>query len=1073
MDRRFHPSTTEPDLGDQGAVREGEWLVGGGELGGLIRSLDWSMTPLGARDSWPGSLRTLVSMLVASPFAMALLWGPDLIFIYNDAYRVIAGGKHPAALGRSTRDIWSEVWHINEPIFAAVMDRGETLYFEDALFPINRNGFEENAYFTLGYSPARDGGVVGGTLVTLQETTAQVLERRRAATALQRGTALLQAISDTSADVIFAKDRQGRIQFANPATLALVGKPLEAVLGKTDAEFLGDLDAARQVMENDRRIMESGVAEELEERVPLPDGSERVWLSHKVPYRDPSGAVLGLLGMSRDITEEKRAEVALRQSEERYRTLFANMTEGFALGEIICDPAGAPVDFRFVEMNEAFERQSGLSSAATRGRSIRAVLPNVEQSWIDTYGAVALGGAPHRFESYNGDLARWFSVYCFSPAPGRFAILFTDVSERRRAEEAVRASEERLRLALDAAHMTAWEYDPDSKRVKMTHNAGDVLGLGRGGGVHEDSDDGYALLHPEDVEKHRALVTEAVETVGSYVSVYRHLRDGEVLWLEERARAVADPSGRTVRLVGVTQNVTERKRIEEALRTREAQFEALVEELHSGVALIDSTGQFTLYNRSFLELFGLAADADVANVNSQDWSRWQVFDEGGTLIPVDEHPVRKAAVTRRAVTGQVVAVRLPSGGGLRWMVVGAEPMLAADGSIAQVICTYYDITDRKRAEAGLREANEKLQEADRRKDEFLGMLSHELRNPLAPIRNALYILDRAAPGGEQARRAREVANRQVTHMTRLVDDLLDVTRIARGKIELRRAEVDVAALARRTSEDHRAIMADRRLELDVRVPPGPVLVDADPTRIAQVLGNLLHNAGKFTPPGGRVTLAVGVEDRRAVIRVRDTGPGIAPDVLPTIFEPFTQAKQTLARSEGGLGLGLALVKGIVDMHGGDVRASSAGEGHGTEFVVTLPFAARRDVGTEDGDVATRTDALRRRVLVIDDNRDAADTIAELVGMLGHDADVAYDAHGGLAKVSETMPDVVLCDIGLPGMDGYEFARQLRALAGKHPVRLVAVSGYAQPEDVAKALDAGFDAHVAKPPDPDQLAGLLS
>jgi CheY-like chemotaxis protein len=268
-------------------------------------------------------------------------------------------------------------------------------------------------------------------------------------------------------------------------------------------------------------------------------------------------------------------------------------------------------------------------------------------------------------------------------------------------------------------------------------------------------------------------------------------------------------------------------------------------------------------------------------------------------------------------------------------------------------------------------------------------------------------------------------------------------------------------------------MHDRYLDLAVDVPGEPVIVNGDETRLAQVLGNLLHNAAKFTPGGGRVALAVDVDGGRAVVHVRDTGAGIAPDVLPTIFEPFTQAEQTLARSEGGLGLGLALVRGLVALHGGDVAAVSPGPGQGTDFVVTLPLGAPRgDAASEDRASSADAPERSRRVLVIDDNRDAADSLAQLVAMLGHTTDVAYDAIDGLAKAAEHAPDVVLCDIGLPGMDGYEFARQLRARATRRRVRLVAVSGYAQPDDVARAAEAGFDAHVAKPPDPERLEQVL-
>ncbi len=409
-------------------------------------------------------------------------------------------------------------------------------------------------------------------------------------------------------------------------------------------------------------------------------------------------------------------------------------------------------------------------------------------------------------------------------------------------------------------------------------------------------------------------------------------------------------------------------------------------------------------------------------------------------------------------------------GRLFWVEVNIKRITV--GTCERLVAVVRDVSERKRAEEALRAALAQLRDADRRKDEFLGVLSHELRNPLAPIRNALDILERSEPGGQRARRAREVASRQVTHLTRLVDDLLDVTRIARGKIALRRVELDLVALARRAADDHRAVMRDRGLTLALDAPDRPVIVNGDDTRLAQVVGNLLGNAAKFTPSGGRVTLSIRARGPRAVLRVRDTGAGVDPALLERIFDPFTQAHQTLARSEGGLGLGLALVKGLVALHGGEVTAASDGAGRGAEFVVGLPLAgpAPRPDRTEQ-DPPRSAPASRRRVLVVDDNRDAAETLAMLVEMLGHDAELAYDGAAALARARERLPDVVLCDIGLPGMNGYEVARRLRAEGGPR-LTLVAVSGYAQPEDVARALESGFDGHVAKPADPDALARLL-
>ncbi|MBI5500704.1 MAG: response regulator [Deltaproteobacteria bacterium] len=371
-----------------------------------------------------------------------------------------------------------------------------------------------------------------------------------------------------------------------------------------------------------------------------------------------------------------------------------------------------------------------------------------------------------------------------------------------------------------------------------------------------------------------------------------------------------------------------------------------------------------------------------------------------------------------------------------------------------------------------RRAEEALREADRRKTEFLAVLSHELRNPLAPIRNGIYILRRAPAGGEQARRALDVIDRQATHLTRLVEDLLDVTRIARGKVRLKPERLDLSALVRRTVDDHRASLAGRGVALVVAIPATATVVSGDPTRLAQVVGNLLHNAAKFTPPGGSVAVSLAVEDgREAVVRVRDTGVGIAPDVLPHLFQPFMQADATLDRSSGGLGLGLALVRGLVELHGGSSTAASEGPGRGAEFCVHLPLEPGSAAACPPGEGAPAATA-RRRVLLIDDVPDAVESLRDALAIVGHEVEIAFDGPGGIAKARSFRPDAVLCDIGLPGMDGYEVARAMRAEPELHGVLLVALTGYASVEDAARALESGFDCHLAKPPDMAEIDRLL-
>lgn len=379
------------------------------------------------------------------------------------------------------------------------------------------------------------------------------------------------------------------------------------------------------------------------------------------------------------------------------------------------------------------------------------------------------------------------------------------------------------------------------------------------------------------------------------------------------------------------------------------------------------------------------------------------------------------------------------------------------------------VEEMKRTEGALREREAALEDADRRKNEFLAVLSHELRNPLAPIRNSVFLLERARPGSEQAGRAHAIIDRQFAHLTRIVDDLLDVTRISRGKTQIRREQLEICDLVRRTVEDHRETFVTSGIRLESRIPSDPMWLNADGTRLAQVVGNLLANAAKFTNRGGRVLLTVEREGDRAALRVRDDGEGIEADVLPLLFQPFWQARQTLERARGGLGLGLALVKGLVELHGGTVEAASEGAGRGAEFTVRLPLSS---APARPAPRAESRPFRRRRLLVIEDNVDAASSLEEALRLMGHEVAVAHDGPAGIAAAREFRPDALLCDIGLPRMDGYEVARAFRGDETLKNTFLVALSGYAQPEDLQRATEAGFEQHLAKPATLEQIEELL-
>ncbi len=386
-----------------------------------------------------------------------------------------------------------------------------------------------------------------------------------------------------------------------------------------------------------------------------------------------------------------------------------------------------------------------------------------------------------------------------------------------------------------------------------------------------------------------------------------------------------------------------------------------------------------------------------------------------------------------------------------------------DGLRPSVLLSVEDVSLRKRAERVLHDESQ-------RKDDFLAMLSHELRNPLAPIRTSLFLLARGGLDAEAAKRPLAVMGRQIGHLTRLVDDLVDVTRIARGKILLQRKVLDLGELVRGTLDDYRPTFESLGVELAASFAPESPWVDADPERLVQVLGNLLGNAAKFTSRGGRVDVALMREAQDAVLSVRDTGEGMSPETLAHVFEAFVQGPQALDRARGGLGLGLAMVKGFVELHGGSVEAESPGLAHGSTFWLRLESV--EPARPEATPALPNPSAAPRRILVIEDNVDAAEMLQEALALDGHEVRIAHDGSTGLALARDFRPEAVLCDIGLPQMNGYEVAHAIRRDAALEGAYLIALTGYAQPEDRKRATDAGFNRHLAKPVDVEKLKKLL-
>jgi PAS domain S-box-containing protein len=555
--------------------------------------------------------------------------------------------------------------------------------------------------------------------------------------------------------------------------------------------------------------------------------------------------------------------------------------------------------------------------------------------------------------------------------------------------------------------------------------------------------------------------------IGATLARQRAHRELLLLAEERTARQVAEAGAKLL------EQTNERLRLAalEARGAREREAEARAEAEHRRqkleaffAAMVDAVvvhgkdGRIEVTNRAAAQLFG----TDVRGLTPAEFiERASLRASDGSTIAVEGLPGALALVGE-IVTGE--RLRVHSSAGDRIALVSASPVRSGE-ALSGAVAVYRDVTEQDRAEQAVRNA-------DRRKGEFLAVLSHELRNPLAPIRNSVYILDRAVPGGEQARRAQAVIDRQVHHLTRLVDDLLDVTRISRGKIRLQRERLEINELVRRCAEDQLSVFARNGVELDVVASEQPTYVYGDPTRLAQMIGNVLHNAAKFTPRGGRATVSVRrASEQLVAVHVRDNGEGIAPEATDHLFEPFVQAERTLDRSRGGLGLGLALVKGLAQLHDGTVTAHSDGPGKGAEFVLTLPLE-RRAVPRPDPIAAREGTRSPRRILVIEDNVDAAESLREALELNEHVVVVAGTGIEGIEKARGFAPEVVLCDIGLPGMDGYEVARTMRSDPCLGSISLIALSGYASAEDLEKAKQAGFDRHLAKPPRLEDLERAL-
>lgn len=640
--------------------------------------------------------------------------------------------------------------------------------------------------------------------------------------------------------------------------------------------------------------------------------------------------------------------------------------------------------------------------------------------------------------------------------------------ELYRSREELRAQrDERLRLATEASGVGVWMWQPDIDRLVWEHAwIWDMVGAPRGSPAPGSAAFRDEFVHPDD----RAAFQSALEgaLAGDQPLFFQgriHRRsDGQLRWLELRGRLQPARGQRPRQVLGTIADITEPKLAQERLRISEERYRTLFEAMDEGFCLIqvlrDAQGRpidyrFLEANAAFTVHTGLADPIGRTALE---------------LVPgLDPHWL--SIYDRVARTGEAERFVEEARAMHRWFDVYANRLGGAGSDNVAVL--FSDITARLRSEQELRRLADELAEANRRKTEFLATLAHELRNPLAPLSNGLQLMKLALREPQMLEKTRTMMERQVQHMVHLVDDLLDVARISTGKVELRRQRIDLKTAVAAAVEISASLLEGAGHELSIELPDEPLPLEADATRLTQVVSNLLNNAAKYTPAGGAIRLSARRDGDAVQLAVTDNGIGLAPDALAKVFEMFTQVPGPDGRPQGGLGIGLSLVRSLVMLHGGTVSASSPGPGQGSTFTVRLPLAAAAPADRDDAAVGKENPSMEKlNVLVVDDNVDAAESLGLLLEMEGHTTHLAHDGKQALALAPRIKPDIIFLDIGLPDLSGYDVARQLRADPGLQRTMLVALTGWGTQDDRRRSDEAGFDRHLTKPAELPAVEKLL-
>ncbi|HVS64233.1 MAG TPA: PAS domain S-box protein [Thermoanaerobaculia bacterium] len=862
-------------------------------------------------------------------------------------------------------------------------------------------------------------------------------------------------------DAVVTTDPLGRVTNLNPVAVSLTGWPVAEAIGKPLETIFRALDEqTRRPIDNPAlRALREGAIVGLANHTVLiaKDGVERAIDDSAAPIVGDDGKVEGCVLVFRDVTERRRAEQAVARNERELADFFEH-------APMAMHWVGA--DGVILRANRAELELLGYSREELVGRPVadfHVDRPTIEGVLEDLRAGKTVTGQAARLRCKDGsvrDVIIHSSPLIENGVFLHSRCLTVDVTGPRQLQET------QARLAAIVADSDDAIVSKTLEGVIQSWNEGAERLLGYS--ADEVLGQSINLIVPPELRDEEKTILERLrrgERIHHFETV-RVRKDGRRIDISLTVSPVRDEEGRVIGASKVARDITQRKRSEEALRDSRERERERVRELDAvlrttPVAIMiahDPGCEVVTGNPTAHELHRLAEGENLSAASAAP-DRLPFFeDRKGEPLRSEEMPLRIAA--SRGIEVRDVELDLVFEEGARRHIYGnAAPLRAADGTPVGAVAAFMDIT-------ALEEAQRALNEADRRKDEFLATLAHELRNPLAPIRSSLEILGRGDLAPERAEEARETIDRQVSHLVRLVDDLLDVSRITRGNLRLRKARVELEPLIRQAIETCRPLLDFARQTVEIVLPERPLYLEADPVRLTQVFGNLLQNACKYSEEGASITIAAEVRSSRIAISVTDRGVGIPADKLDVIFEMFSQVGEAAEDPRGGLGIGLTLVKRLVELHGGVVSAHSEGQGRGSVFVVELPLARAPASTPAPAPVPTREKrgTAKRRILVVDDNRDSVRSLATLLDIEGHEIFTAYDGLEAVEQAERARPGVILLDVGLPGINGHEACRRIREQPWGHDMVIIAITGWGQDNDRRRSQEAGFDHHLVKPID---------